>query len=138
VGCTVDLVGEDDVGEDRPRTNSKLSSFWLKTLEPVMSEGRRSGVDWMRRNVPADRGGQGTGEGIVLPVPGRSWRRTWPPATRPARGEPHDTVFADDDPMDVGPRPARGAQPHAAAGGSVPEPCAIQSSEELPLFPSRN
>src|SRR5207302_364026 len=61
----------------------KLRSFWLKTLEPVMSEGSRSGVDWMRRNVPPTEVARARAS-IVLPVPGRSWRRTWPPGTRPA------------------------------------------------------
>src|SRR3989440_6666948 len=66
-----------------PATNSKVRSFWLNTLEPVMSEGSRSGVHWMRRNVPPTEVANARAS-IVLPVPGRSWRRTWPPATMPA------------------------------------------------------
>src|SRR5256885_5247760 len=60
-----------------PATNSKVTSFWLNTLEPVMSEGSRSGVHWMRRNVPPTDVAKARAS-IVLPVPGRSWRRTWP------------------------------------------------------------
>src|SRR5437773_1613505 len=66
-----------------PAMNSKLRSFWLKMLEPVISEGSRSGVHWMRRKVPPTDVARARAS-IVLPVPGRSWSRTWPPATRPA------------------------------------------------------
>src|SRR5438067_4121694 len=66
-----------------PATNSNVSSFWLKTLEPVMSDGRRSGVHWMRRNVPPTEVARARAS-IVLPVPGRSWSRMCPPATSPA------------------------------------------------------
>src|SRR5438132_4332748 len=66
-----------------PATNSKVRSFWLKTLEPVMSDGKRSGVHWIRRNVPPTDVASARAS-IVLPVPGKSCSSTWPPATRPA------------------------------------------------------
>ena len=59
----VDLVGQHDVGEDRPvqeaelaRARSRLSS-WITSV-PVMSDGIRSGVNWMRLNVERQRVGQ--------------------------------------------------------------------------------
>src|SRR5450759_3100857 len=47
-----------------------------------MSEGRRSGVHWMRRNAPPTDVARARASN-VLPVPGRSCRRTCPPDTRP-------------------------------------------------------
>ena len=45
----VDLVGEQDVGEDRARAGTRTRSLrWSKIDEPVTSEGNRSGVNWMR------------------------------------------------------------------------------------------
>ena len=66
-----------------PGTNSKVRSFWLKMLDPVMSEGKRSGVHWMRRKVPPTDVARARAS-MVLPVPGRSCRSTWPPAMKPA------------------------------------------------------
>ena len=48
----VDLVGEHDVGEHRPRVELELRVAWLKMVTPVTSEGSRSGVNWMRRHCP--------------------------------------------------------------------------------------
>jgi hypothetical protein len=50
----VDLVGQDDVGEDRPGEKTicrrpVAGSSWIRSV-PVMSEGIRSGVNWMREN----------------------------------------------------------------------------------------
>jgi hypothetical protein len=50
----VDFVGEDDVGEDRPGANTicrrpVVVSSWMMSV-PVMSDGIRSGVNWMRLN----------------------------------------------------------------------------------------
>ena len=51
----VDLVGEHDVREDRARQNTNAAapvagSSWMMSV-PVMSDGIRSGVNWMRENV---------------------------------------------------------------------------------------
>jgi K(+)-stimulated pyrophosphate-energized sodium pump len=49
----VDFVGQQDVGEDRPLDEAELRrpcSSSSSTLVPVMSEGIRSGVNWMRLN----------------------------------------------------------------------------------------
>ena len=51
----VDFVGEDDVGEDRARARTPSAggpvagSSWMRSV-PVMSDGIRSGVNWMREN----------------------------------------------------------------------------------------
>ena len=52
----VDLVGEDDVGEERPgeKTNDFRSAS--RMCMPMMSWGRRSLVNWIRRKVPGSRG----------------------------------------------------------------------------------
>src|SRR5713226_8022393 len=52
-------------------------------LDPVMSDGSRSGVHWMRRKLPPTDVASARAS-MVLPVPGRSWSSTWPPATSPA------------------------------------------------------
>ena len=54
-GRAVDLVGQDDVGEDRPLHEPEASACrwsWSSSMisVPVMSLGIRSGVNWMRLN----------------------------------------------------------------------------------------
>ena len=46
----VDLVGEEEVGEDRARHELELRAALVEDDEPVTSEGIRSGVNWMREN----------------------------------------------------------------------------------------
>jgi hypothetical protein len=54
-----------------PGLNSKSRRCWSKTLTPVMSDGSRSGVNWMRRTEQSiDRAS--ALESIVLPTPGTS------------------------------------------------------------------
>src|SRR5438270_574442 len=65
-----------------PGMNSNVRSFWLKTLAPVTSDGSRSGVHWMRRNLPPTDVASARAS-MVFPVPGRSWSRMCPPATSP-------------------------------------------------------
>jgi hypothetical protein len=48
----VDLVGQDDVGEDRAGRNSNCSSWRRKTETPRMSAGSMSLVNWMRCQLP--------------------------------------------------------------------------------------
>lgn len=48
-------------------------------LVPVMSDGNRSGVNWMRENS-ADMEEDITLASVVLPTPGMSVSKTWPPA----------------------------------------------------------
>src|SRR5262245_57052131 len=67
-----------------PGRNSKSPSFWLKARTPVMSEGSRSGVNWMRRNVQS-RDRATAFASIVLPTPGTSSMRRCPPQSRVMR-----------------------------------------------------
>jgi len=67
----IDLVASTMLAKIGPGTKVKVSSFWLKMLEPVMSEGSRSGVHWMRLKVPPTDVAKARAS-IVLPVPGRS------------------------------------------------------------------
>ena len=63
-----------------PGLNSKSRCSWLKTLTPVTSVGKRSGVNWMRRNEQSmDRAIAFAS--IVLPTPGTSSMRRCPSAT---------------------------------------------------------
>ena len=63
-----------------PGLNSNSRRSWLKTLTPVMSEGSRSGVNWMRRTVQSiDRASALAS--IVLPTPGTSSMSRWPSAS---------------------------------------------------------
>ena len=48
-------------------------------LVPVMSEGNRSGVNWMREKSAAIEEEIALAS-VVLPTPGMSVKRTWPPA----------------------------------------------------------
>ena len=99
----VDLVGEDEIGEDRARLdwNARLVLCWVssRTLVPRMSAGIRSGVNWMRlywrrraRAMVRTRS--------VLPRP------AGPPAARGRREQGNgdaadDEVLTDDDPRDL-------------------------------------
>ena len=48
-------------------------------LVPVISEGRRSGVNWMREKSAAIDDEMALAS-VVFPTPGTSVSRTWPPA----------------------------------------------------------
>ena len=48
-------------------------------LVPVMSEGSKSGVNWMREKSAAIED-EIAFASVVFPTPGMSVRRTWPPA----------------------------------------------------------
>ncbi len=52
-----------------PGRNSKPEVFWSKTLTPVTSLGRRSGVNWMRENWPPTERARALARS-VLPTPG--------------------------------------------------------------------
>lgn len=60
-----------------PGRNSNSEVLWLKTLDPVTSEGRTSGVNWMRRNVEP-RAAANERASRVLPTPGTSSSNAWP------------------------------------------------------------
>src|SRR5262245_22990257 len=64
-----------------PGTNSKICVFWLKIDTPMMSEGRRSLVNWMRWKArPSERARAWAR--VVLPTPGTSSTSTCPLASR--------------------------------------------------------
>ena len=68
-GRAVDLVGEHDVGDDRPGARLNCAVCGLKTVVPTTSEGIKSGVNAMRRNSrPSSSASARTAS--VLPVPG--------------------------------------------------------------------
>ena len=64
-----------------PGLNSNSPCFWLKKWMPVRSEGRMSGVNWMRLKFPPMLLAKALSS-MVLPVPGRSSKSTWPEAIR--------------------------------------------------------
>ena len=58
-------------------SNSPVLRFHM--VKPVMSDGRVSGVNWMRRvERPSTR--ENATARVVLPTPGQSSSSTWPPA----------------------------------------------------------
>src|SRR5712691_157621 len=64
-----------------PGRNSNSFERWLKTLTPVTSDGRRSGVNWIReKDMSSERASAFAS--IVFPTPGKSSRIRWPSATR--------------------------------------------------------
>src|SRR6187549_814027 len=64
-----------------PGLNSNSFERWLKTLTPVTSEGRRSGVNCIRENETSSERASAFAS-IVLPTPGKSSRIRWPSPTR--------------------------------------------------------
>src|SRR5439155_7800616 len=65
----VDLVGNRIFVKIAPSWKRKGWSRWSKTDTPRMSDGRRSGVNWMRLNLaPIERASALAS--AVLPVPG--------------------------------------------------------------------
>ena len=74
----IDLVGEDDLGEQRSGGNAKSFVRMSSTDVPVMSVGMRSGVNWMRWN-DSPRSLASIRTRVVLPTPGTSSIRTCEP-----------------------------------------------------------
>src|SRR6478752_1717265 len=64
-----------------PGRNSNSFERWLKTLTPVTSDGRRSGVNWRRENEQSSERARAFAS-IVLPTPGKSSMIKCPSATR--------------------------------------------------------
>ncbi|HEY6412152.1 MAG TPA: hypothetical protein VIX42_00605 [Edaphobacter sp.] len=85
-GCAINLVGEHKVVEDRLGLETKLTFTFggVVNLEPVMSDGRRSGVTWMRES-PASRNVESFLMARVLASPGSPSTRRLPLASRPMR-----------------------------------------------------
>lgn len=67
-----------------PCLNSKDSSFWLKMETPVISVGRRSGVNWIRLNWPSIDFAIALAR-TVFPTPGTSLSRRCPLESRVSR-----------------------------------------------------
>src|SRR5882672_1241472 len=64
-----------------PGRNSNSFVRWSKTLTPVTSDGRRSGVNWRRENEQSSERASAFAS-IVFPTPGKSSMIRWPSATR--------------------------------------------------------
>ena len=64
-----------------PGRNSNWRVSWLKTDTPVTSDGRRSGVNWMRATVQSMLRASAL-LSWVLPTPGTSSISRWPSARR--------------------------------------------------------
>ena len=61
-GRPVDLVGEQQMGEDRSGPEHELAGALVVDGAPVMSEGSRSGVNCMRRKSRPEHGREGPRE----------------------------------------------------------------------------
>src|SRR3954468_15025085 len=64
-----------------PGLNSNAFARWSKTLTPVTSDGRRSGVNCKRENEALSERASALAS-IVFPTPGKSSRIRWPSLTR--------------------------------------------------------
>ena len=74
-GRPVDLVGEQQVREDRPGPELEVAAALVVDDSPVMSAGIRSGVNWMRAKLEPQR--RANERAIrVLARPGKSSIRT--------------------------------------------------------------
>ncbi len=78
-GGTVDPIRQQDGCEDRPRKPVKRVSLGSQMLVPVMSEGKKSGVNWIREKFAAIEEAIALAS-VVFPTPGTSVRSTCPPA----------------------------------------------------------
>ena len=101
----VDFVGEHDVGEDRPGANTMprrpvLGSSWMMSV-PVMSEGIRSGVNWMRLNESSSTCAS-VAISSVLARPGTPTMRQLPPTNRRCRTSSMTSRLADDPLLQLG------------------------------------
>src|SRR5215212_10872061 len=67
-----------------PGRKSKLPVARFQTVEPTTSDGRRSGVNWMRPQRQSSDVAKALAR-LVLPTPGTSSTRRWPSATRQRR-----------------------------------------------------
>ena len=67
-----------------PSLKLKVPSRWLKTAEPRMSAGSRSGVNCTRRKSPEKQRARALAS-VVLPTPGTSSMRRCCPARRATR-----------------------------------------------------
>ena len=96
----VDLVAEDDVGEDGPGRNSNSSVPRFQTVTPTTSDGSRSGVNCTRPNEQSIDAASALAR-LVLPTPGTSSISRWPSATRHEQRELDHLGLALDDALDV-------------------------------------
>ena len=80
---TVDLVGEEEVAENRAELGVEAVAGAIDAV-PTRSEGTRSGVNWMRRNVPP-RTSASVFTVSVLARPGTPSIRTCPPESSATR-----------------------------------------------------
>ncbi len=79
----VDLVGQQQAGEDRALAEAELGRVLVEDVGAGEVGGSRSGVNWARVNSrPSACASERAAS--VLPSPGRSSSRTWPPARTPA------------------------------------------------------
>ena len=79
----VDLVGQDDVGEHRAELDVEaLASTAGRCGCRRGRTGTRSGVNWMRANVPPHGAPASVSAASVLASPGAPSRRQWPRASR--------------------------------------------------------
>ena len=88
----VDLVGEEQVREDRARAGTRSSPCaGSKTDEPVTSDGIRSGVNWMRAKRQRRSRWRTSGRAASWPRPGTSSSSTWPSASSAERARARAT-----------------------------------------------
>ena len=84
-----------------PGLNSNSFERWLKTLTPVTSDGRRSGVNWSRENEQStDRAIDFAS--VVFPTPGKSSMIRWPSDEEAEDRELQRLVRRVDDAPEVG------------------------------------
>ena len=101
----VDFIRQNDVAEDGPWTNVQrrwpvVGSSSIISV-PVISEGIRSGVNWMRvKTRPSVCAMVRTMS--VLAVPGRPVMRQWPPDEEPDENLVEDFFLSDDHLPDLG------------------------------------
>ena len=98
----VDLVGQQQLGEDRARAESETpGSSCRRSASPVMSDGIRSAVNWMRPNwQPSTRPSVRTNS--VLPKPGHALDQHVPAGEQGHQRAQHQFVLADEDLADLG------------------------------------
>ena len=92
--------GEQHVGDDRTALNENDPSRGSKMDEPRMSAGNRSGVNCTRLKSAGRRRARLLAS-MVLPTPGTSSSRRWPPVSSASTVNVDRLILAQDDAADV-------------------------------------
>jgi hypothetical protein len=112
----VDLVGQNDVGEDGARLEVELLRVLVEDRHAEHVAGSRSGVSCTRLNLQLMLRASDLAS-TVLPTPGTSSISTWPRRQQPDQEEVHRLAVTEENRPDVVPQPVNLLVRHTPPGG---------------------